>query len=312
MILPVYNDYESCNKLLKEITESSGDLFNVILIVNDGSDEEFNSVSELSLQEKNIQVVQINLIRNIGHQRAIAIGLCFIYENYDVEFVSVMDSDGEDKPEHLQELVGLFYKNDQQVIVATRSKRYESLWFKSFYNIYKILFRVMTGQKLNFGNFSILGQQHITRIVQFSEIWNNFPATLLKSNLPLRRVPLPRGKRLIGKSKMNLIKFIHHGIGAISVFSENVFIRILLTVTFIIVTFTLIIMILLGIRLFTDAALPGWTSILILFVLTFMIQIALLTILSLIAFVNRRSENIDGPLKYYKIHIKDIYYGDKK
>ena len=50
----------------------------------------------------------LHLQRNIGHQKAIAVGLAYIKENLACDKVLVMDSDGEDKPEDAAALLRQF------------------------------------------------------------------------------------------------------------------------------------------------------------------------------------------------------------
>ena len=48
----------------------------------------------------------MNLKINIGHQRAIAVGLQYIYNEIDeYDYVVVMDSDGEDIPSQIEQLL---------------------------------------------------------------------------------------------------------------------------------------------------------------------------------------------------------------
>ena len=108
--------------------------------------------------------VVIKLKRNVGHQRAISIGLGYASEHMnETQQVVVMDSDGEDTPESLKELIKPLAKDDVDVVVATRKSRVESLKFNTFYVIYKFIFSLLSGRKISFGNLS-RGEDSPTRI----------------------------------------------------------------------------------------------------------------------------------------------------
>jgi polyisoprenyl-phosphate glycosyltransferase len=224
VLTPVYNDWESFGRLVEDIDQLvTNDISISILVVNDKSSDALNNVFNC----KNILSIEIiNLTANLGHQRAIAVGLSAIDTKlYDA--IIVMDSDGEDQVIDIKRLVNSFEETGD-VIVSRRKDRSESLMFKIFYLFYKVLFKLLTGKSINFGNYSIFSSSVISQLTSSQTIWNNFPATLLSLKLPITSIDTKRGKRYHGKSKMNLVSLILHGLCAISVFLEVVLIRLIL------------------------------------------------------------------------------------
>jgi hypothetical protein len=65
-----------------------------------------------------------------------------------------------------------------------------------------------------------------------SELWNHYAAAMVRSKLPLHMEPVPRGSRISGKSTMNLVALVTHGLSAISVFSDIVGTRLLIVTMF--------------------------------------------------------------------------------
>jgi hypothetical protein len=77
-----------------------------------------------------------------------------------------MDADGEDTPDGALQLIRSFSDQGRaQAIFAERSRRVESILFRTFYRIYKALHRVLTGISVRVGNFSILPRAHLSTIV---------------------------------------------------------------------------------------------------------------------------------------------------
>lgn len=152
-----------------------------------------------------------------------------------------MDCDGEDKVSDIKNLIEMSQKTNE-IVVARRKSRSETTLFKVFYFFYKLIFRILTGRKINFGNFSILPSEYISSICNSSELWNNYPATLLKLKLPLKFLDVSRGKRYSGSSKMNLTSLIIHGLSAVSVFLEIIMIRTLLIFTIIMLSLFFVIL----------------------------------------------------------------------
>jgi len=123
ILIPVYNDWKSVFKLLENINSEVSTLdaeFSVI-IINDASTEnrpEFlNDLDNL----KSIQV--INMKENKGHARCNAVGLKYISEKEDFDYVIPMDGDGEDRPEELSLLIEKIKEYPDTVITANRVKR---------------------------------------------------------------------------------------------------------------------------------------------------------------------------------------------
>ena len=148
VLIPIFNDWESLNLLINDINKSSISSTVNFLIVNDGSSEKPSKF----FAKDSIDIIDLN--QNLGHQRAIAIGLCYLTKkakNDDV--VLVMDGDGEDRARDMSLLIETSLKEDK-IVFAKRKRRHEGMIFKGFYLVYQIIFRVLIGKTIDFGNFS--------------------------------------------------------------------------------------------------------------------------------------------------------------
>ena len=267
ILSPVYNDWESFISLVADIDhsicsaniESNYDIR--LFAINDGSDDEPpNQLTNFLSTESINEVGVINLITNLGHQKAIAVGLSHIFVSDLADVVIVMDADGEDKPSDLLRLIASHTNNPDAIILAKRGKRTESFIFRIGYRFYRSIFRLSTGVSIPYGNFSLLPRKALRKIVHSPALWNHYAAAIRQSNLPAILLPTNRGHRYAGNSKMSLSSLISHGLRAMSVFSDRIASRLIITLSA--VTFLLLILIsmVIGIKLFTELATPGWTS----------------------------------------------------
>jgi hypothetical protein len=92
------------------------------------------------------------------------------------------------------------------------------------------------------------------------ELWNNLAATLMRSRLRCVAVPTIRGTRYDGRSRMNLVSLIVHGLSAMSVHIDTIFVRVLLASAIVGVASLLGIVCVTAIRFATDLAVPGWAT----------------------------------------------------
>jgi len=308
-ITPVFNDWESFTILvanLKKIQQQYVDLFTfTIVVVNDGSSEERVTV------DFGLPLTILNLKTNIGHQRALAVGLQYVYNEIkeQADYVVVLDSDGEDKPEDIKLLFEKAAKeNSTKIIFAQRNKRQESLIFKLGYFFYKYLFYFLTGQTINFGNFSIIPIKLLGKVVHQSNIWNHYSGGIIQSKIPFDKILLDRGKRYKGVSKMNFNSLVLHGLSSIAVYFDQLSIKILkLSLGGIVVCFLSVVYIL-GEKLFTDFAIPGWASSLILIISGIILQLFSVTLIVLLLQLSTR-KNVTAPdAKIYLDFIENIEY----
>ena len=217
ILIPIYNDWRSVFELLKNIDQQINDLNEEVsvLIVNDGSNEEKEEVSDF----KNIKSIKIiNMKENKGHARCNAAGLKYIFEKEDFDYVIPMDGDGEDRPEEIKLLIEKSKDYPDLAITANRVKRSESLLFKFCYEAHKLLTLIFTGQNIKFGNFTLLPKSIVEKMVNEKATWNSFSGSLCKVSKERKSVSSIRGTRFFGPSKMSFSNLILHSLSIISVF----------------------------------------------------------------------------------------------
>ena len=224
ILIPIYNDWRSVFELLKQIDTQISDISDEIsiLIVNDGSNEEKENIPEL----KYIKSVKIlNMKQNQGHARCNAVGLKYLYENDEFDYVIPMDGDGEDRPEEIKLLLEKSKDYPNDIITANRIKRSESFLFKICYEIHKIITLIFTGQSIKFGNFSLLPKTVVKKMIDEKATWNSFSGSLCKVSNVRKSIPSIRGIRYFGPSKMSFPNLIKHSLSIISVFKFTWFFR---------------------------------------------------------------------------------------
>ena len=263
IVTPVLDDWDSLVALIGEISAQyagKGISFHVIA-VDDGSNEPFEVESIPLPGDTCVASVEIlRLSTNLGHQRAIAIGLCTIAHRDDFDAVIVMDCDGEDRPADIAALLAAAARQPGHLIMARRARRSERAIFKLGYFAYKLLFHLLTGRAINFGNFSLLPMPAVGRLVHMPELWNNMAACITRSRLRYTSVPTERGTRYAGCSRMNWVGLIVHGLSAMSVYTDMIFVRVLVAAGAIVALSLLGMMAVAALRLMTDLAIPGWAS----------------------------------------------------
>lgn len=225
ILIPVFNDWDSLEKLLGEIDETVKDIKNIFiecLIVNDAS----TIISPQFIKPKNIKKINIlDMKENRGHARCNAFGIRYVNENEEFDNLILMDSDGEDRPIELKLLIEKIIENPNISVVAKRIKRSEGPFFRFLYSLHKIITFVFTGQKINFGNYSCLTKSDVSKLFNKASLWSSYSGTFKKNINNFNEINSTRGKRYFGPSKMSLYNLIIHSFSIIAVFKLQVLIR---------------------------------------------------------------------------------------
>jgi len=225
ILIPLFNDWKSVSRLLNEIDLQINNWKAEVsvFIVNDASTEKRSGIQ---FNFKKIKLVKIlNMKKNTVHQRCIAAGLKYICKNEDFDRVIVMDADGEDRPEELNDFFIKAEENPNKTITGNRFKRSEGIIFKVLYEAHKLLTLIFTGKLIKFGNFSCLPKNHVEQLIQKPYLWNSYSSSVVKTINERTFIASIRGSRYVLPSKMNFAGLIFHSLSIISVFRNLVIIR---------------------------------------------------------------------------------------
>lgn len=277
--MPVFNDWASAEELIRRLDEAfapSSDSVAIIL-ADDGSTleppKEFGAGPHTKLSDISV----LKLKKNLGHQRALTVGLCYIAEKLPCDATLVMDGDGEDKPGDAIRLLEKMRQLPQPTIVfAERTRRSESFDFRLGYAIYKILHYILTGLSIRVGNFSAVPATLLPAITIDPMLWNHYAASVMRTRLPVETVPTERGKRIKDQSRLNFVGLVVHGLSALACYGEIIGVRLIIVSGILLLMAVLGLGMLIGLKLFTPLAVPGWTSLLLCLIIVLILQIATL------------------------------------
>ena len=233
ILIPVYNDWKSLNKLLTEIDRClAGDnsLETEILVINDKSTQKTYIEDRKYSSLKKIQI--LTLKKNLGSQKCIAIGLKYLKKSKINCVITVMDADGEDNPLQIKEMLNSALKYEDYIITSNRKKREESLLIIFFYKIHLIVSFLFTFKWISFGNFTTFNSKNLESLLSNNSSWYAHSSSVLK-NCKIKRLYAKREKRYFDKSKLSLLSLIEHSLRVNSIFFTRIFSISILYTTFI-------------------------------------------------------------------------------
>jgi len=218
-VSPCFNEAVGLPEFYRQLTAAcrtaAGESYEIVL-VNDGSRDGTGDVLR-GLAAGDRHVVAINLARNFGHASALTAGL----EHCLGERILMIDSDLQDPPSLLPEMMALMDQGADVVYGQRRSREGESVlklttaWL--FYRQFRRLIDIET--PLDAGHFRLISRRVLDVLNAMPEQHRYLPGMV--SWIGLKQVPIvyDRAPRFAGKSKQSLGKLIAIAIDGITGFS---------------------------------------------------------------------------------------------
>lgn len=258
VVLPVYNEAEALHALVDSIQQAvaSTSVELEIVFVNDGSrDASPRVLDELAAADSRVRVVHFS--RNFGHQAAVQAGL----EHARGEVVVLMDSDMQDSPAAISQFLDK-WREGYDVVYAIRTDRKESRVKRAcFAGFHRLLASISsTPIPVDAGNFGLLDRRVVDELIRLGERDRYLPG--LRSWVGFRQTGV-LVERLARYDEQPRVSFWGlWRLAKTAIFSFSAF---PLTMFYVIGYLALAIFLAvsgfsLACRLFTDLAIPGWTS----------------------------------------------------
>jgi polyisoprenyl-phosphate glycosyltransferase len=218
IIAPIYNEIDNLPELyrrVKEVMDSSGETWELILVDDGSTDGSTERIRELARQDKTVRPVIF--ARNFGHQVAITAG--WDYARGDA--VVIIDADLQDPPEVILELASK-WKEGYEVVYAVRGEREGESWFKLWTAslFYRVIYRI-TDVKIpvDTGDFRLMDRKVVDVLKQMKER-HRFPRGM-SAWVGFRQIGVTykRAARVAGVTKYPFKKMLRLAINAITGFS---------------------------------------------------------------------------------------------
>jgi dolichol-phosphate mannosyltransferase len=262
IVVPLFNEEAIIYELIQRVNYAcmtAADKYELV-IVNDGSTDKTLPFL-LDLTNKITELAIVDLSRNFGHMQAVSAGL----QHASGRAVIIMDGDLQDPPEIIPEMMEK-WKDGAEVVLACRSERCENRFQKAmtaiFYRAIKTIGEIPIPEQV--GTFCLLDQRIVHIINEMPERARFFAGLRAWAGFRTETVEYIRPERKNGHSKVGLLGQINLAKRGIISFSNWPLVwlaRLSLIASIGLFLFGVFIM---GIKFFSDLAIPGWASTMVL------------------------------------------------
>ena len=269
IIVPVYNEEPSLPVFFKRIRQVVDNLeskygFKVLLIDDGSRDQSWKLIQEISQNDDCFSGIRLS--RNFGHQAALSCG----YDLASGEALVSIDSDLQDPPEVIPELIRRWEEGNKVVLAVRRKREGETkfkLWTAKIY--YKIISKLSeTEAQESSGDFRLLDRVAVEALKKITETHRYIRGLVGWLGFKRCVVEYDRSPRFAGTTKYSIIKMIRlamDGIISLSFWPLRVA---YISAIVLMVPFLLYLMYNLVLHLFFNVAMvPGWSSLILAVVL---------------------------------------------
>lgn len=257
IVIPAYNEADNIPELLNRIHAALSGLGKSyeIIIVDDGSkDATWHTIARAHGEDARIRAFRLS--RNFGHQAALIAGI----SKARGEFTAIMDCDGQDPPELLEEL---FSKVEEgyDVAYAVRKSRKETPWKQFSYKLFYKILSKMTSFNIpqDSGDFAAMNRRVVQTIQSLQERELFLRGVRAWAGGKQVAVSYDRPSRMGGTSKYSYFKLLGLAISGMVSFSRTP-LRAITIFGFICSALSLGLALIMGMyKIFIGIEIPGWT-----------------------------------------------------
>jgi glycosyltransferase involved in cell wall biosynthesis len=219
VIAPVYNEEQNISEFITRVDSNLkiiSDNYKIILVDDGSKDASWIKIETECLKNKN--VAGLKLSKNFGHHFAITAGI----HNSNSEWVVVMDSDLQDRPE----VIPMLFKKAKDgfdVVFVSRIDRPEAKWYLLIQKLFYFALRILSGIDFDSrqANYSIISNKVVESFKQFPENARFYPTTLKWLGFNRSEIQAKHGIRHSGRASYTLGKRIKLASDVILAFSER-------------------------------------------------------------------------------------------
>ncbi|NCO89183.1 glycosyltransferase family 2 protein [Candidatus Roizmanbacteria bacterium] len=218
VIVPVFNEKNNIQPLITRLLPIISIYQYELIFVNDGSvDPTPNIIKEEAKKNKNIKLISFQ--RNFGHQIALTAG----YQNAKGNCVITLDSDLQDPPEIIKDMI-IKWQKGAKIVYAQRKKREVDSFLKKFTAqfFYKFInFLSDTHIPDDVGDFRLLDRIVVDFINNLHEQSRFLRGLVAWGGFPAQYVFFDREKRFSGETHYPFSKMLNFALEGIVSFSTK-------------------------------------------------------------------------------------------
>lgn len=261
VVVPVYGCADCVEALCERLDQTLQGItsqYEVILVDDRSPDDAWKQI--LEMKARHAKVRGLRLSRNFGQHIAITAGL----EMAKGDYVAVMDCDLQDPPENLPALYAKLQEG-YDLVLAKRTSRSHSGFRVWGARLYFALLNRMTNERVDgsYGTFSLLSRKVVDAFLTFRERERHYLFIVRWLGFSMGTLEYAHEERIVGCSSYSLKRLVKHALDGLF-FQSTILLRWIVAAGLIFAAGGIILALYYTYRYFTEGAVAGWTSVVVL------------------------------------------------
>jgi glycosyltransferase involved in cell wall biosynthesis len=207
VVLPAYNEAESLTVLIPRVVNAVKQLGSYEIIIIDDASTDATAEVALSFAMKNKKVKLLRLASNSGHMAALTAGL----EHSAGQWVITLDSDGQDPPELIPEMLNRCIETNSDICFMVRRNRNNDPFRHRFFSpLFYALLQKATKSKtpLQAADFRIMSRRVVRVLNELPETNKVYRVLVANLGFTATQLEYSRSQRDLGSSKYGFVSLL--------------------------------------------------------------------------------------------------------
>src|SRR5438128_8819262 len=206
LVIPVYNGGRTVGPLVEQITKIFGSTSFEVVLVNDGSEDDSETVCAQLAEKFPRNVTFVHLSRNFGEHSAVLAGFAHSRGRY----IAVLDDDGQNPPEEVVRLLDELKRKNYDVVYGHYIEKKHS-WFRNLGSRFNNLIATLMLHKpkdLYLSSFKVMNRFLVNEIIRYRGPYPYTDGLIYRVTRNIGQIPVEHSASASGPSRYTLRRLV--------------------------------------------------------------------------------------------------------
>jgi len=206
IVIPVYNGAARIGRLIERIHEVAAGMSFEVVLVNDGSVDNSESVCVELARQRPQSITFVHLSRNFGEHNAVLAGL----NHTRGRFVAVLDDDGQNPPEEVLRMLQELKQKNFDVVYGHYIQKQHS-WFRNLgsrFNDRMATWMLQKPADLYLSSFKVMNRFTVGEIVKYRGAFPYIDGLIYRTTRNIGQIRVEHRVSEVGSSRYTLTKLV--------------------------------------------------------------------------------------------------------
>lgn len=206
LVIPVYNGSQTIRAVVESIQRVFASRSFEIILVNDGSEDDSETICAQLVQESRGTVTLVQLSRNFGEHSAVLAGL----SQARGEYMAVLDDDGQHPPEEVARMLAEIKQRDYDVVYGHYIEKQHSMFRNAGSRFNDRIATLMLGKPkdLYLSSFKVMNRFLVNEIIKYRGPYPYADGLIYRTTRRIGQISVEHRANMTGPSRYTFRKLL--------------------------------------------------------------------------------------------------------